>query len=235
MKSVLITGASRGLGYELVKIFLEHNYFVYTVVREEEELKMLQKDFVDRCVHILGDLIESDIGERINTVINAHTKKLNLLINNAGLPGEACQLEDIKETEFLEVMQVNCYAPIKMIQGALPFLKQTPGALVLNISSRLASLTKTARGEFWNRPFSYAYRMSKAAQNMLTICLNHELNPWNIGVVSIHPGKLNTRASTTSPDMTTEESAQRIFDFVQNVQPDQYGKFIFPEEEELEW
>lgn len=235
MKSVLITGASRGLGYELVKVFIEQEYFVYTVVREAFELEMLEKDFGDRCLNIQGDLLSRDIGESVNQAIKTHTNSLSLLINNAGLPGEACKIEDIKEEELLEVMQVNCFAPIKMVQGALPFLKETPQALILNISSRLGSLTKTARGEYWNRKFSYAYRMSKAAQNMLSICLNEEMKQWNIGVVSIHPGKLNTRTSTTTADMTPEESAKRIYDFVQNIQPEDFGKFIFPGIEELEW
>lgn len=235
MKSVLITGASRGLGYELVKVFIEHEYFVYTVVREAYELEMLQKDFGSLCINILGDLIESDIGEKINQTINIHTKNLDLLINNAGLPGKACSIEDVKEEELLEVMQVNCFAPIRMVQGALPFLKESPQGLILNISSRLGSLNKTARGEFWNRKFSYAYRISKAAQNMLSICLNEEMKQWGIGVVSIHPGKLNTRISTTSADMTPEESAKRIYDLVQNSHPDDFGKFIFPGVEELEW
>ncbi len=235
MKSVLITGASRGLGYELVKVFIQKGYFVYTVVREAHELDQLEKDFGNQCLNILGDLIAADIGEKVYEAINGHTKRLDLVINNAGLPGEACRIEDIKMEELLNVMQVNAFAPIKTVQGTLPFLKMAPQALVVNLSSRLGSLPKTSRGEFWNRQFSYAYRMSKAAQNMLTICMNQELSEWGIGVVGIHPGKLNTRASTTSADMTPEESANRIYDFIEHIKPEQYGKFIFPHVEELEW
>lgn len=235
MKSVLITGASGGLGYALVREFVHQDFFVYTIVREKEELERLNHAFANHCVHILGDLAENDITYKIHKAIEDHTQSLDILINNAGLQGEVRKIEDIKEEELMELMQVNCFACIKTVQGALPFLKKVPQAIVLNISSRMASLTKTARGEYWHRNFSYAYRISKAAQNMLTICLNHELSELGIGVVGIHPGKLNTKVSSTPEDMTPEESAHKIFEFVRDIQPNQYGQFIYPGVEELEW
>lgn len=235
MKSVLITGASRGLGYALVGEFIKQDYLVYAVVKEAIEMERLEKDFGDQCIQILGDVSLTNIREKIFEALEIHSKYLDVLINNAGLPGIACTIENVGDEELEEVMQVNCFGPLRIVQGALPYLKKSSNPIVLNISSRLASLTRTARGDYWHREFSYAYRISKAALNMLTICLNEELKASNIGVVSIHPGKLNTRISTTGADMTPAESAHNIFLLVRALKPEDYGKFIFPNVGEIEW
>lgn len=235
MKNVLITGVNRGLGYALLKTFVEKGDCVFGLLQEADCVEGLLAQFPERFIPIIGDVAQDCVIGRVQEQISRHTDHLDVLINNAGVPGEAGSIETVTPEEMKAVMEVNCFGVLRITQAALPFMKASKKAVVVNLSSRMASLTQTARGDYWNRSFSYAYRVSKAAQNMLTICMNEELKGFGIGIAAVHPGKLNTRASSTNADMTIEEGAMNLYRFIDSMNEKDHGRFLYPFVEEYPW
>jgi NAD(P)-dependent dehydrogenase (short-subunit alcohol dehydrogenase family) len=82
-------------------------------------------------------------------------------------------------------------APLRLAQTLLPTLLAAPAPVIVNVSSRLGSLAALAAGDFADRKTSYAYRVSKAAQNMLTVALAQEL-AGRVRCWAVHPGSLAT-------------------------------------------
>jgi len=116
---------------------------------------------------------------------------LDLLINNAGSGTPGGPLEAVDVATVLRVCDVNVGGVIRATRAALPNLRRSPAPLVLNISSRLGSIHDQADGRYRDLATSYAYRISKAAQNMTTTCLANELGP-EVRVWGVHPGSLAT-------------------------------------------
>ncbi|MFI8709451.1 SDR family NAD(P)-dependent oxidoreductase [Bacillus sp. NPDC077411] len=80
---VLITGANRGLGFELANIFYNNGHIIFPVVRKQQELQKLTHMFPDRCYPILADLNDDKSVEKIKTSLNKYTGCIDLVINNA--------------------------------------------------------------------------------------------------------------------------------------------------------
>lgn len=85
-----------------------------------------------------------------------------------------------------------------------------------------------ANKEFPQGQFSYSYRIAKAAQNMLTLCLQQELENKGIGVTAIHPGKLKTEIGAFDANLTPAEGAQNIYEWVIELNEGNSGRFIEP-------
>ncbi len=123
IKTILITGANRGLGSELAKIFSENNYEVIKHGRKGD-------------VNILGDLRDAN---SINNLIEISKKRnLEILINNAGILCPFLPLEEITTKQIEEILEVNLIAPIKLIKGIYPFFIERGYGTIININSDLA-------------------------------------------------------------------------------------------------
>lgn len=94
-KKILITGAGRGLGYELAKIFHIKNYDIYAVVRKESHSEMLQKTFKNACYPIIANLNNDNCIEIIRNYLEKNTKYIDIVINNAGMPGKEHQIQNV--------------------------------------------------------------------------------------------------------------------------------------------
>ena len=103
------------------------------------------------------------------------------------------------------------------------------------MSSRLGSMTKMASGEFRDRKFTYSYRIAKAAQNMLTVCLEQELGSKGIRVNAIHPGVLKSGRNTLDADLDAWKAAENIFAWIETVKADDSGQFLQPGVGKLPW
>ncbi|PEM25530.1 SDR family NAD(P)-dependent oxidoreductase [Bacillus wiedmannii] len=204
---VFITGGNRGLGLQLVKVFHEHGHIVYPLVRTEVAVTQLKQMFSCRCVPILADLSLDESTEQIKKQLDKHTEYMDLVINNAGIT----------------------------VKGTYAALAKSNYPRIINVSSRLGSLHKMANKEFPQGQFSYSYRIAKAAQNMLTLCLQQEFENKGIRVTAIHPGKLKTDIGAFDANMTPAEGAQNIYDWVIDSNVDASGKFIEPGVGELKW
>ncbi len=192
---VLITGANRGLGYELLKVFHLKNYDVFPLVRSEESSHKLLSEFPHRCFPIVADIGLDSCKEIIKTTLDQHTKEIDIVINNAGISGKEYQIEKVTSEEMMNLINIHCLGVMRTVQGSLDFLSNSSNPRIINVSSRLGSLTKMVSDEFKDRYFSYSYRVAKASQNMLTVCLYQELRKKGIHVSAITSWKTKNRHS----------------------------------------
>ncbi|WP_242310996.1 SDR family NAD(P)-dependent oxidoreductase [Bacillus cereus group sp. BfR-BA-01331] len=232
---VLITGGNRGLGLQLVKVFHENGHIVYPLARSEVAVTQLKKMFSSRCFPILADLSIDESTEQIKNQLEEYTKYIDLVINNAGITGKETEILRTNSEELMELFNVHCLGVIRAVKGTYVALTKSNQPRIINVSSRLGSLHKMANKDFPQGKFSYSYRIAKAAQNMLTLCLQQEFENKGIGVNAIHPGKLKTDIGAFDANMTPAEGAQNIYDWVMDSNEDVSGKFIEPGVGELKW
>ena len=233
--NVLITGANRGLGYELVKCFHSNHYQVFPLVRSEEAAIDLMAEYNDRCYPIVADVRLDDCKESIQSTIRNFTDKIDIVINNAGIPGRSRELEKVEPEEISELLNVHCLGVLRVVQAAMAFLQNGDNPRIINVSSRLGSLSKMASAEFRNRKFTYSYRVAKAAQNMLTICMDQELSKKGICIRAIHPGVFISGPSSLDGDLEVHEAAGHIFRWIDGMEINRSERFIQPGVGELPW
>lgn len=235
MKSVLITGGNRGLGFELVKIFHENGYKVFTVVRREEDADKLKAQFINYIYPIISDMRYDSATQNIKKITAANSESIDVVINNAGIIGHEYKIEKVSTEDFLEVVNVHCASIIRTTQAVLPLLLKSTNPRIVNISSRFGSLTNTANLEYEKRKISYSYRVAKAAQNMLSLCLNQELNEKGISINCVHPGKLLTASGASDADTIPKDAAIRIFDWVETLDSKKTANFVEPFIQDFPW
>nr|WP_246279506.1 SDR family NAD(P)-dependent oxidoreductase [Psychromicrobium silvestre] len=165
-----VTGASRGLGKALVEEFSEAGWAVIAVFRSRLSPKSWRSsDFVEVVVH---DVRSEDITE-LSSVVGK--RPVDLLINNAVQGAKHHDLGSISSSELMNAVDVNVGGPLRLVQALLPNLLAASNPLIINVNSRLGSVSAQARGDFSDLSTSYAYKISKAAQNMLTISMAQDL------------------------------------------------------------
>ena len=234
-KTVLITGANRGLGLALIEVFHAGGWTVFPLGRNAEALNKLKSRFPKNCHPICSDVSKNSVRDDIEKGLSNHTQSLDLLINNAGIPGVGHSIETLNPDEILDLFDVHCLGAVRCTQGALGFLLKSGMPTVVNVTSRLGSLSKTSSGDFAHLEISYAYRVAKAAQNMFSACLNQELKKKGVRVFSIHPGRLTTDTHAADADTPASIGAQKVFDWLKTSDRNQSGTFFEPFSEEFPW
>jgi len=207
MSSVLITGANRGLGLALSLEFFSCGYELYLVVRTESSkidlFQVLPHANILVC-DVTSDKYEEILSEWLKDIA------LDIIINNVGSGTKAPTLESTKPEFLRKEFETNCIGVLATVKGALTSLKRKENSLVVNISSRRGSLTMQSELAAKGSGCSYSYRISKAAQNMLTLCLADDLENFNIRVVAIHPGRLLTEMASIDAHMTPKLAAKKL-------------------------
>jgi len=229
----LITGASGGLGLRLARTFLHGNWRVIPLFRQPPPNDPYAS-WPRIEAPLICDLAQEGWGPLVESYLGKFSAPLNLLVNNAGIGSDQAELEYVDHRELSRVLAINCIAALEMARVCWPSLRRTRQPAIINISSRLGSLAETAAGLGRGTP-SYAYRISKAALNMATLCLHRELAPKGAVVIAVHPGKLNTPLSPDTRRGDPADSARRIFDFVSDLSPSQSGKFFDMYDGEIPW
>lgn len=215
--TVLITGASRGLGHELNKLYAEKGWLTFPLVRQQSVASTLHEQWRSQCCPIVADVTDDKCATRITDVVAHRTDHLDLLINNAGVNASARTIDDVTPEEVLELLQVHCLGVIRCTKAVLPLLRKAPKAKIVNVTSRLGSMASNAAGRFTELPASYSYRIAKAAQNMLTLCLGQELVKEGIAVCAVHPGRLLTALAAPDADTAADVAAQRLVSWIEHM------------------
>lgn len=206
-RSILITGANRGLGLELVKQLLaapDAPQVLFATCRDPSQatdLKAVVAGAKGTKVHILK--LDVDKEDQIAAVAAAVGKELDsegltLLINNSGiLEKDHLTFADQTKDEMVAHFVTNTVAPYLLTRALHPLLKKAAEknptavgvkkAAVINMSTRMGSIGDNTSGGF------YAYRASKAALNIVSKSMSVDLGKEGILVVPIHPGWVKTR------------------------------------------
>jgi len=211
---VLITGASRGLGRALVESFLRRGCAVLGLVRSQRDAEELSSAHPERFQTIVADVTSSEVVEACEQAIGSHYGALDILVNNAGTRGYLTSIAQAPEHEVSELFALHCLGALRTTRAAFPFLRKSSRGLVVNVTSRMGSIARTVDGDFTSKDLSYSYRVAKAAQNMLTLCLSQELRAEGISVCAVHPGRLRTDSGPPDPEMSAGEGAERLTDWI---------------------
>ena len=221
MKNVIITGANRGIGLELAKIFSKQ-YNIFALCRKPSEA-LLKLDHTT----IVPDVdLKSWIA--IEQAVKKCPAKIHMIVNAAGiLEGGSTPVGKLTAKGLQEQFVVNAMAPLFVVQSALEKLQR--GAKVIMISSRMGSMADNTSGG------CYGYRMSKAAMNAMSVSLAQDLKQREIAVGILHPGFVRTEMTGYAGQYTPEESAELLATRIEHLSLENSGEFRHARGEILPW
>lgn len=204
MKTVLITGASRGIGAETVRTFAEKGYTVIANYNKSHDKAVaLRDEMVSRGldVHIFqADVSDSSQVEKMFCHIKRFYKKLDVVVNNAGVALYR-QIQDTTDSQFERVMGVNCKGAFLVSREATKlFLERMQGSIV-NISSVWGLRGASCES---------VYSMSKFAIVGLTLSLHEELNDCGINVNCVCPPIVETEMTANLSIEDKEEFSKKF-------------------------
>ena len=180
-KTVLITGAARGIGLATSEIFSNANYNVLMLDRDIEELKKVSAR-ISNSTTLSFDISDNRSGDEISNLISSQIGELHALINNAGI-AQFGAIESCNSQIWREVMDTNLDGMFYLSQALIPLLKKTRGSVV-NIASISGLRASTLR---------IAYGTSKAAVIQLSKQQAVELGEYGIRVNCVAPGPVRTK------------------------------------------
>lgn len=204
----VVTGGGRGLGAALCHVLLGRGYRVVAVVRDERQAPVLAAAGVRPVV---ADVSSDDSMALVQSALTG-VSSVDLLVNNAAIIRYGTQLEGVEAADVLDSINTNCLGALRMTRACLPWLRRAGRAVVVNVSTRHASMRLVAGGGVAAVPVSYSYRVSKAALNMLTAAMYQELSPLGVDVAAVHPGRLDGRNAPPDAELSPDEAARRICD-----------------------
>jgi NAD(P)-dependent dehydrogenase (short-subunit alcohol dehydrogenase family) len=223
MKKVLITGASKGIGFALGELLLKEEYYVIGTSRNGIS-NLNNKNFKS----ILLEITDEKSSESLFEYLVSEKIKIDIIINNAGI-GPDLDTEIPNQITFQQTYDTNVKGLIFFTEKMIELLN--PDAEIYNISSKMGSIGLCVKSD------SVAYRLSKAALNMYSRILANRLLPQNIKILSIHPGWVQTGISPSNlilAPLTPEKSAEGIYKIMKSNK--KTGSFWDAEtQKELEW
>jgi short-subunit dehydrogenase len=198
MKTVLITGASSGIGKETAKLMVENGFTVYGASRRLEKMQ----DLKDLGVKLL----QMDVTEDQSMVVGIQEilekeGRIDILINNAGY-GSYGALEDVSIEEAKYQFEVNIFGLARLTQLVLPQMRKQKGGRIVNVSSIGGSM-----GE----PHGAWYHATKYALEGLSDSMRLELKQFDIDVVIIKPGAILTEWNSIARDNLMKVSGNTAY------------------------
>jgi NAD(P)-dependent dehydrogenase (short-subunit alcohol dehydrogenase family) len=240
MINVLVTGANKGIGFEVAKQMAELGYFVYLGCRSEqnglEAISNLKKLNISNV-----ELLQIDVSD-LNSVKEAVSRlaskidALDILINNAGISGSQPQNISVCDISVLkDVFNTNYFGVIQTTQAMLPLLEKAKQPVIVNVSSELGSLAmQTSEGRNPNWDNFHGYGSTKTALNTFTILLAHEFRNTKFRINSVTPGFTATDLNGFTGFKTAAQGAKPIVRAAIIGSDGPSGKF-FKDEGEVPW
>ena len=220
-KTLLITGASRGIGLQMVKQAVSQGARVYACCRHpstaDELVKVASLTPGQVSVHVL-DI--ADVAQIQALAYELRNTPIDWLINNAGVYGSMKhQFGNTDEKDWLNTFQINAIGPMKVTEAFLPNLELGNEKKIACLTSKMASMADNGSGG------SYLYRSSKAALNAVIKSMSIDLKPKNILALALHPGWVRTDMGGPNGEIDTHESVVRLFDIIERSTLQESGTF----------
>jgi NAD(P)-dependent dehydrogenase (short-subunit alcohol dehydrogenase family) len=218
-KIALVTGANRGIGYEIVKQLGYKGFTVLLGARDEQKgetaAARLKAENID-VQFVSLDITKEESVRQAREWLEVKYGKLDVLINNAGIISQK-SLTEVETEEVKKIMETNFYGPMRMNSVFLPLLKKASHAKIINMSSGMGALEDLSGG--------YAsYRLSKAGLNAQTILLSNELAGTGVKVFAMCPGWVKTDMGGASAPRSVEQGADTAV-WLASTEEAQTGKF----------
>ncbi|MEC0226445.1 SDR family oxidoreductase [Paenibacillus alba] len=210
--NIVITGANRGLGYELTLAAAQRGHKIIAGIRSPQEAgKMgeLVSRFPGQIEAVQLDVCDEESIARLAETLQAERKQVDAVINNAGiLLGRGVAIEELPIEDVIRSFEVNLFGPMMVIKHLLPLMEGGDSRSVLNISSEAGSISNAYGGDF-------PYAISKTAINMFSKQLKRYVKDRGIRVYAIHPGWIKTDMGGDRAPGDPAESANGIIDILE--------------------
>jgi NAD(P)-dependent dehydrogenase (short-subunit alcohol dehydrogenase family) len=220
MKTILITGANRGIGVEFVKQYSNDGWRVLACCRNPENATKLQSlsETTDTQILALDVTDKKQIQSLADKLSN---ENIDILINNAGYyGGPNSAFGSVDREDWLKVFQINTLAPLFVAEAFIDHIKRGDEKIIAIISSKVGSISDNASGG------SYMYRSSKSAVNQVMKSMSIDLNHFDISVTSLHPGWVQTDMGGPNALITVEESVSGLKNVLDTFKKEKTGTFI---------
>lgn len=229
MDTVLITGANRGIGFELTRQYLDAGAKVIAACRDPHKADALQQ-LTSQARRLRVEQLDVTKQDSVDALASKlDDTPLDVVINNAGIMGGNQQsLDTMDYRAWADTFSVNTIAPFRVSTAFLPNLKMADRPRIITISSQMGSLNRQSTG-------AYIYRSSKAAVNKVMQVMALELKNDGIIVCPVHPGWVRTDMGGPTADISPQESAKGLFDLISELTIKDTGKFFNWNGEEHAW
>ena len=225
MHTVLIIGASRGIGLEFTRQYLARGSRVIACCRNPSSASALQA-MAGQALEVVG-LDVSDSAAVAGLPAKLPGEHLDLFINNAGIYGDRQGLADADWDEWLDVMSVNVIAPLMLTRVLLPLMAAN-GKLVY-LSSKMGSIADNSGGG------AYVYRSSKTALNQVVKSLSIDLASRGLSAAALHPGWVQTDMGGPNALIDTATSVGGLMRVIDRLDAASSGRFFNYDGQEIPW
>ena len=223
-RTVLVTGANRGLGLEFARQYAEAGWKVIGTARKPEQAAELEA-LGARVVQL--DVADQGSVDRMATELA--DQPIDLLINNAGIFPRVGKIDEIDFDDYSRTLAVNTVGPVRVTRALLPNLRQGELKIIAGLSSNLGSIAENERGNF------YGYRESKAALNMFTKTLAAELGPEGFTCVVLTPGWVQTDMGGPNAPLQPADSISGMKAVLDKLTPADNGSFWSYDGSQMPW
>ena len=186
MKTVLITGTSKGIGLETALTFGRAGYKVFATMRNPEGAQDFRETIKNEALAITISKMDVDNDNSVKQCIDAilqENETIDVLVNNAGIERHS-SIEEMSMTDFKDIMETNYFGAIRCVKSVLLKMRKKRNGCIINVAS--------VAGHISNSPLG-AYAASKFALEAISEAIAQEVKPFNIQVKIIEPGIINTQ------------------------------------------
>jgi NAD(P)-dependent dehydrogenase (short-subunit alcohol dehydrogenase family) len=219
--TVLVTGASRGLGLEFARQYAAAGWQVFAACRGPNDAKDLQRVAAESNgrVRILQMDVTDDASVR-SAAAELKDEAIDLLINNAGVGGPGQRLGSLDYEAWMRVLDANTLGPMRVSEAFLDNVAHSRQKRIVTITSGMGSIEDNTSGG------RYAYRSSKAAVNMVMKSLAIDTAPRGITCIVMNPGWVRTDMGGAGGTLSPEESIKAMRSVIASLKPEDSGKFL---------
>ncbi len=211
MKTVLITGSSKGLGRSLALIFARNKYSVIIHGRDEPALKEVEQgvgEWFVKCEVVIGDLSSQKTLDNLWEV--AADNEIDVLINNAAIHAHK-PFGEMSEKEMRRIIEINLIVPIELTMKLYPLMRQRKSGVIININSMAATVANELEA---------AYVASKHGLRGFARSLRYEATRHGVRIVSVYLGAMRTGMTSYRTDwdrlIAPDDAAAIIFNISQD-------------------
>ena len=197
MNSVLITGTSKGIGFETALAFARAGHRVYATMRNPSRSPQLAETADRERLPIIVSAMDVDSDESVRAGIAAIERDhgpIDVLVNNAGVE-RAASVEELPMSDFRAVMETNYFGALRCIKALVPEMRQRRSGCIVNVTS--------VAGRITSAPLT-AYTASKWALEALSEALAGEMKTFNVRVLIVEPGIIDTAMARRIEDRAGE-------------------------------